>query len=162
MLLWPIFAALFYPPPTPPHSHTFFEWNSKGCGFIFFIPYFILIFEGLSLHWYSGGDLRSSFINQIRWDKCVRPCLVWRNAPQKMLLSEEQIFPEYLISFIYCFLTCTCYVALLSFISIVILEKHKLFMWVRVTLGVGQSPVIDRQTVCQGRGETQCCSPEVW
>lgn len=53
------------------------------------VLYIILIFEGLSLQWYSGGDLRSSFINETRWDKCVRPCLAWRNVLQKILFLER-------------------------------------------------------------------------
>lgn len=156
-LLWPIFAALFYFSP-------FFWIKLQRLCMHYFLLYIILIFESLSFHWYSGGDLGSGHINQICWDKFGEPCLDWSNTPQKCLLSKEQLLPEYFISFIQ-FLTCICYAAPLPFthrvitrgvgrnMSIVILEKDKLFMGVRVGLGVGESAEIDRQTAWHIRVE---------
>lgn len=76
MLLWPIFAALFYSPR--------FLNETPFAVFCFFCVVFfcVLFFTSYwSLRVYHCIGIR--VINQIRWDKRVKPCLVWRNVPRK-------------------------------------------------------------------------------
>lgn len=114
MLLWPIFAALFDFPlflnETPKAEVAF--------SFCRTLLHIILIFEGLSLQWCSGGDSRCSSINQTHWDKCVRPCLAWRNVLQKNYSYQEskyfQNISVHSFEAMYFFLTFTSYLVLYS------------------------------------------------